>query len=124
MKRMVTALVMLGVIICTAFVTSSLVNNSINSTCAVLGKCTLKGENDDEYSLRIKEAVSLWERNKKIFYLVMFQDDFSVIEENMIKLKFLSENYDFFVILQICNETESMLRNKKEEISVNPENIF
>ena len=124
MKRMTVALVMLGIIVCTAFVTSALVQDAIDSNCTALNKCILKEENEKEDSLGIKEVISVWERNKKILYLVMFCEDFSVIEENMIELKILSENYDFSKSTQVCMETEFILRNKREEMKMSFENIF
>lgn len=124
MTRMIVALIMLGVIICTAHVTSAMVQDAIDSTCTALEKCTLKEENEEKYFLRIKEAIFLWKRSKKIIYLVMFCEDFSAIEENMIMLEILAENYDFYQIRHLCSETEMLLKNKKEDMNVSFENIF
>ena len=124
MKRMIVALVMLWVIICTAFVSSYLVNSAIDSTCTALNKCISKEENEKENFLGIKEVLLVWERNKKIIYTVMFCEDFSVVEENMIRLECLAENHDFYQIRHLCSETEMLLRNKKEDMNVSFENIF
>ena len=121
---MIVALVMLWVIICTAFVSSYLVNSAIDSTCEALENCIQKEENDKAYSLRIKEAISVWERSKKLVYPVMFSEAFSVVEENMIRLEFLSENYDFSGISHLCAETELLLKNKKEESKIDFQNVF
>ncbi len=124
MKRMIIALALLGVIVCTAFVTSDLAGSAIDKTCAALVECTRKKENETIDSLKIKEAVSVWNRNKKILYAVMFHDDFYEIEKSMAKLEYLSRHNDFSRSSWLCAETELLLRNKKEDMNVSFANIF
>ena len=124
MKRMIIALVLLTVIICTASATSVLAEKVIDRTCETLGKCTEKGENKEADIMRLKEAISVWESNKKLVYVVICCEDFYDIEENIIKLEILSEHYDFLQISAICAETELLLRNKREDICVSFENVF
>lgn len=124
MKRMIIALVLLGIIICTAFVTFSLAENAIDKTCVALNECTRKGKNEKTDSLKIREAVSVWNSNKKIIYAVMFHEDFSETEKCMAELEYLSRHNDFSRSSQICAEIELLLRNKKEETNISFENIF
>ena len=124
MKRMVIALMLLGFIICTAFTTSYLAVTAIDETCEALKACMFESKNEKPDFLKTDKAVSEWNRNKVILYATMFHEDFFKIEENMIKLKILSEQQKFQQSSQLCVETELLLRNKKEEIKVSFENVF
>lgn len=124
MKRMVIALILLVIIVCTAFVTSYVAGIAIDETCETLKECALKSKNEKSAFIEIDETVSKWNRNKVILYVIMFHEDFFKIEENMIKLKILSEQQKFQQSSQLCVETELLLRNKKEEIKVSFENVF
>ncbi len=124
MKRMIIALVLLGIIICTAFVTSDLARNAIDKTCVALNDCIQKKGNETLYPFKIRDAVSVWNRNKKIIYAVMFHEDFSEIEKCMAELEYQSRHNDFSRSSQICAEIELLLINKKEETNISFENIF
>lgn len=124
MKRMAIALILLVIIVCTAFVTSYVAGIAIDETCEVLKECALKSKNEKPDFLKTDKVISEWNRNKVILYVIMFHEDFSKIEENMIKLKFLSEQQNLQQSSQLCVETELLLRNKKEEIRVSFENVF
>lgn len=124
MKRMIVALVLLGVIMCSAFVSTYLANNAIDKTCAAFKICTEERENEELHLLKIREAVSVWNHNQKIFYVIMFNEDFSEIEKNIAELECLSIHYDFIRGALLCAETEILLDNKKEEIQLSFENIF
>ncbi len=121
---MIIALLLLGIIVCTAFVTSHIVGNAIEKTCDALKECAVKEQNEKYNSLKISEAVSVWNRNKKILYAVMYHEDFSEIEKNMLELECLSQYNNFAQCDCLCARTELLLRNKKEEIKVNFENVF
>ena len=115
MKRMIIALLLLGIIICTAFVTSHLAEKAIEKTCDALKECVVKEQNEKYNSLKISEAVSVWNRNKKILYAVMYHEDFFEIEKNMLELECLSQCNNFAQSDCLCAKTELLLRNKKED---------
>lgn len=124
MKRMIIAVILLVIIVCTAFVTSCVAGIAIDETCETLKECALKSKNEKPDFFKTDKVVSEWNRNKVILYATMFHEDFFKIEENMIKLKILSEQQKFQQSSQLCVETELLLRNKKEEIKVSFENVF
>lgn len=124
MKRMIIALLLFAGIVCTAMAASNLAENAIEKTCIALRECTRKDENKKIKILKISEAVSTWNRNKKTLYAVMLHDDFSEIEKNMLELENLLQHNELMQIDSLCDKTELLLRNKKEEIQVNFENIF
>lgn len=124
MKRFVIALALLSCVVFGNFIITSVSENAIKETRDTLLLCAEKEEDISLDVIKIKTALGTWEKNRKILYMFMFHDDFSEIEKNMVKLRYLSEHPDFAEIKRISIENSMMLDDKRNHFFVNLENIF
>lgn len=124
MKRFVIAIILLVGIVSGNFVITSASENAIKETSDAFLSCAEKEKDISLDVIKIKTALNTWEKNKRLLYMFMFHDDFSEIEKNMVKLRFLSEFPDFSEIKRISLEISMMLDNKRGDFHVNLENIF
>ncbi len=124
MKRFFVSLALLvAVIASTVFTSFAAVKKLEESKDAVL-LCTVKEKNDNLDSLKIKEAIRVWDKNKKFICAVSFYDDFSEIEGKFTELEFYSENPDFEKSSKISYETGALLEERTSGFYVTLENIF
>ncbi len=124
MKRFVVAIVLLVCVATGSFFITSFAENAIAETESALLLCTEKEKSISLDVMKIKTALNIWEKNKKILYTFMFHDDFSETEKNMITLRYLSEFPEFGEIERISRETAMMLDNMRNNFCLNFENIF
>ncbi|MBR6647586.1 MAG: hypothetical protein IKL09_08745 [Clostridia bacterium] len=124
MKRFVIAIVLLTCVAFGNLFITYVSENAIKETRDAILLCAEKEKDISLDVIKIKTALNTWEKNRKIMYMFMFHDDFSEIEKNMVKLRYLSEYPDFLEIKRISLENSMMLDDKSNHFRVNFENIF
>lgn len=124
MKRFVIALALLvSVVSATAF-TSFVASRKLEQSAAAVLVCTEKQKSQKADSAKIREAISVWEKNRAFLFAVTFHDDFSEIEGKITELKYYSFNPDFSKSSKISYETGMFLKGLAKDFYVTLENIF
>lgn len=124
MKRFFISLALLAVIVLGTAFTSFTAGKKLEESGKAILMCTEKEENENMDSLKIKEAIRVWEKNRKFLFAVTFHDDFSEIEEKITELEFYSFKPDFNKSSKISYETGMLLKSLAEDFYVTLENIF
>lgn len=124
MKRFIIALSLLVVAAAAAFFSGFSAQTAIKASSAALYACTVKEKNEELDTLKIKEAVSVWDEKKNIMLLTAVSDDFSEIENNFARLQYYIMFPDFDESSKICYETAVMLENASDNFSFSFRNVF
>lgn len=120
MKRFFIALALLVTIISGTVFTSFTAGKKLEESGSAVLACAEKGAD----SQKIKEAIRVWEKNRKFLFAVTFHDDFSEIEGKITELEYYSSHPDSEKSSKISYETGMMLKELAEDFYVTLENIF
>lgn len=124
MKRTVIASVLLVLSITIAVSGAALAKNAARKTSHALYACTQTEQNKDLSSKKIKEAVRVWNDNKKILFVITAHDDFFEIENKMTSLEYFIENPAFAESSKLSYETALMMEKLAEDFDIKFENVF
>ncbi len=124
MKRFFIALALLAGIVFTAAFTSFAAARKLEETGAAVLRCAEKEQLEDLDLKNIKEAIGVWDENRRFLFAVTFHDDFSEIEGKMTELQFYSLHPDFAESSKISYEAGTMLKELAADFYVSLENIF
>lgn len=124
MKRFFIALALLAGIITSTACTSFTAAQKLKETSAAVLRCSEAEQNEKLDTKNLKQAVSVWEKNRHFLFAVTFHDDFSEIEEKMTMLRYYSSHPDFAESSKISYESGLMLSSLAEDFYVTLENIF
>ncbi len=124
MKRFFIALALLVAVVSTTAFTSSVASRKLEESADAVLICTEKQKSQQADSEKIREAISVWEKNRKFLLAVTFHDDFSEIEGKMTELEFYSFEPDFNKSSKISYETGMLLKDLAKGFYVTLENIF
>lgn len=124
MKRLYIALAVFVSVVLSVAVVSFVSEKKLEETSRAFLSCTEKEKNENLDSLKIKEAVKIWEKNKRFLLLFTFHSDFAELEEKITKLQFYSVHPDFEKSSEISYETGVHLSSLAQDFYVSLENIF
>ncbi len=124
MKRFIIAVSLLVLAAATAFFSGYSARKAIETSSDALYACTVKEKNKELDTLKIKEAVSVWNSEKNIMLLTSVSDDFSEIENNFTRLEYYIMFPDFEESSKLCYETAAMLEKLSDDFGLNFQNIF
>ncbi len=124
MKRLYIALVVFAVVVSSVAVVSAVSEKKLEETSDAFLICVKKEKNENLDSLKIREAVKVWEKNKRFLLLFTFHSDFAELEEKITKLRFYADHPDFEKSSKISYETGEMLTSLAQDFYVSLENIF
>ena len=124
LKRFVVAVVLLLCIIAGSFFVTACAEKAIDETKQAILSCAEKEKDISLDIIKLKNALSVWDKNKKILYAFMFHEDFTEFENNIAVLRYMCDFPDSDKIRKISYESAVMLDSIKEKNRANPEIIF
>ena len=124
MKRLYISLVVFAIVVSSVVLISVTAEKKLEETSRAFLACTEKEKNESLDSLKLENAIRVWEKNKRFLLVFSFHSDFSEIEAKITYLTFCSLYPDFEKSSLVSYETGKMLSDVAEDYCVSFENIF